>query len=105
MATHKTCSNYCGAQGLGCVNGWEEDNEKCTSWQGGDGGMKGCWYDFDFWEDTSDALCQCAAPVGYSSDSSDSSDSSTTTINAAGGRASMPSLLAAAVVLAGLAMV
>ena len=54
MYYHETCANYCEAQGLGCVDGWEETWDSCTQVFN-----TGCEYNFANYG-TSDALCECA---------------------------------------------
>ena len=61
MDTYETCFNYCSAQGLGCIDAWEENSDTCEQeWHAG------CDYDFAEYG-TSDALCHCTGnPNDYS---------------------------------------
>ena len=50
----KTCSKFCDAQSLSCVDAWDdEENEKCSK----TAKRRGCEY---VWKRTSDAICQCS---------------------------------------------
>jgi hypothetical protein len=54
----KTCRQYCSNNGLGCVNGWEEENENCVvKIEYGSPVELGCDKPYGT---TSDLLCQCA---------------------------------------------
>jgi len=54
----KTCREYCSSNGLGCVNGWEEENENCVvKEENGSPVVLGC---DESYGTTSDLLCQCA---------------------------------------------
>merc|ERR1719453_2891436 len=54
MYSHATCAAYCAAQGLSCVDAYEESSNSCV-----ESFNVGCDFDFASYG-TSDALCQCA---------------------------------------------
>lgn len=57
----KTCRDYCSANGLSCVDGWEEENENCVvKVEFGAPVVLGCDKSY---RSTSDLLCQCASAV------------------------------------------
>ena len=51
-----TCSKFCSAQGLGCLNGWDDvEHETCSF----SAAKQGCKHVF---KGTSDAICLCFSP-------------------------------------------
>ena len=49
---HRTCNDYCAANGLQCKAAWEETSDTCTEEKEED-----CNYNFG--AETSDAICEC----------------------------------------------
>ena len=58
IGSYDTCNAYCAAQGMGCVNGWEENSDTC-----GIQFVAGCGYSFNS-HGTSDAICECSPGTG-----------------------------------------
>ena len=57
IGSYDTCNAYCAAQGMGCVNGWEENSDTCSIQF-----VAGCGYSFNSYG-TSDAICECSVPT------------------------------------------
>ena len=50
-----SCSSFCSAQGLSCVDAWDDEiSEKCSY----SSDRRGCGY---VWTGTTDAICQCSS--------------------------------------------
>merc|ERR1719453_1879590 len=61
MYSHATCAAYCAAQGLSCVDAYEESSNSCV-----ENFNAGCNFDFASYG-TSDALCRCSGVPGITS--------------------------------------